>query len=252
MRLKLQDILKQTSHRPWEIPTQKWRFYQEWNDALFLHWQVDLEELKKFVPEELEIDLFDGKPWVSIVAFAMQEIRPRYMPAFAPISNFLEINVRTYIKTKDKSGVYFLSMEGGKNASCKVAKFISKLPYRYSKITRETESYRSMNSEFGDQLDVKFKIGAPAAYKTDLDRWLTERYALFQDNGDFINEYEIHHQEWPLNEPVIENITLSYPRFEKLIGRKPDVVNYSNGIQVLAWGKKSIHKTNWNKITVKT
>ncbi|WDO13393.1 DUF2071 domain-containing protein [Flavobacterium sp. WW92] len=239
--MKLKEILEQTSHRPWEIPKGGWRFYQEWNDVLFLHWQVDLEELKRFVPKELEIDLFEGKPWVSIVAFAMEEIRPRYMPAFTPISNFLEINVRTYIKTKDKSGVYFLSMEGGKILSCKVAKLISRLPYRYSKIKREKEFYRSMNSEFGDELDILFKIGKPL-YKTDLDRWLTERYALFQNAGGYINEYEIHHHEWPMNESVIENITLSYPRFEKLIGRKPDLANYSKGVQVIAWGKKKTPK----------
>lgn len=81
--MKLSEILENTKHRPWEIPKRSWRFYQEWNDVLFLHWQVDLEELRKFVPEELEIDLFEGKPWISVVAFAMEKIRPRYMPAFA-------------------------------------------------------------------------------------------------------------------------------------------------------------------------
>lgn len=50
--MKLKEILEQTSHRPWEIPKGGWRFYQEWNDVLFLHWQVDLEELKRFVPKE--------------------------------------------------------------------------------------------------------------------------------------------------------------------------------------------------------
>ena len=241
----IRKILEQNAHRPWEIPKDRWRFYQEWNDAIFLHWEVELEELKKFVPKELEIDLFEGKPWVSVVAFAMEEIRPRFLPAFAPISNFFEINVRTYVKTKSKNGVYFLSMEGGKDLSCKVAKLISELPYRYSSIKREMEYYRSSNSEFGDALDIKFKIGQ-AIQKTEIDLWLTERYALFQDTKKFINEYEIHHQEWPIREAIIENIELHYPRFEKLIGRKPDLVNYSEGVKVIAWGKKKIKKSDWD------
>lgn len=240
----IRKILEQNGHRPWEIPKDRWRFYQEWNDAIFLHWEVELEELKKFVPKELEIDLFEGKPWVSVVAFAMEEIRPRFLPAIAPISNFFEINVRTYVKTKSKTGVYFLSMEGGKDLSCKVAKLISELPYRYSSIKREMEYYRSSNSEFGDALDIKFKIGQ-AIQKTEIDLWLTERYALFQDTKNFINEYEIHHQEWPIREVIIENIELHYPRFEKLIARKPDLVNYSEGVKVISWGKKKIKKSDW-------
>ncbi|WP_447635174.1 YqjF family protein [Flavobacterium microcysteis] len=243
--MKLSEILENTEHRPWEIPKSSWRFYQEWNDVLFLHWQTDLEELQKFVPEELEIDLFEGKPWISVVAFAMEKIRPRYMPAFAPISNFLEINVRTYIKKKGKTGVYFLSMEGGKNLSCQVAKSISKLPYRYSKIKREEQFYDSSNTEFEDQLNIQFSIGEPTTTKTDLERWLTERYALFQDDGSFINEYEIHHTEWPLKALSISNMALSYPRFKNLIGREPDLINYSEGVQVIAWGKKKIAKADW-------
>jgi len=93
-------------------------------------------ELKKHVPKELEIDLFKGKPWVSVVAFTMENIRPKNIPAFSPISNFHEINIRTYVKMNNKNGVYFLSIEGGKRLSCKIAKFISDLPYRYSIIDR--------------------------------------------------------------------------------------------------------------------
>lgn len=241
----IRKILEQSTHRPWEIPKDRWKYYQEWNDAIFLHWEVDLEELKKYVPKELEIDLFEGKPWVSVVAFAMEEIRPRFLPAFSPISNFFEINVRTYVKTKSKTGVYFLSMEGGKDLSCKVAKLISELPYRFSSIKREMEYYRSSNAEFGDTLNIKFKIGE-TLQKTELDRWLTERYALFQDTKNFINEYEIHHQEWPIREAIIENIELNYPRFEKLIGRKPNLVNYSEGVKVVAWGKKKVRKSDWD------
>ena len=57
-----QEILHTIEHRPWDIPTESWKFYQEWNHAIFLHWEVTLTELEKWVPKELEIDLFDGNP----------------------------------------------------------------------------------------------------------------------------------------------------------------------------------------------
>ena len=235
--MTIQEILNTTEHRPWKIPTGNWKFYQEWNNAIFLHYQVDLTELQKFVPQELEIDLFEGKPWISVVAFTMEKIRPKNLPSFSPISDFDEINIRTYIKSNNKTGVYFLSIEGGKSLSCRVAKGISELPYRYSKIKRTPQNYHSQNSEFNDKLNIEFKIGMELTNKTELDKWLTERYALFHDTGASINEFEIHHLEWPINGIELQELELNYSRFEKLINDKPSRIHYSNGVKVLAWGK---------------
>lgn len=236
------QILNQTDHRSWKIPNQNWRFYQEWNRAIFLHWKVDLFELKKFVPKEIEIDLFDGNPWVSLVAFTMEKIRPRYLPYFSPISNFDEINIRTYVKSKNKTGVYFLSIEGGKRFSCKVSKMISELPYRFSKMKRTSNQYISYNSEYGDEFNIDFSIRKEREDKSNLDKWLTERYALFQDSKTSINEFEIHHLEWNIKELEVEKLKVIYSRFNKLINDKPDKIQYSDGVQVLAWGKKRIKR----------
>ena len=245
-KMTIREILDNIEHRPWKIPTDSWKFYQEWNNAIFLHYQVDLTELKKLVPKELEIDLFDGKPWISVVAFTMEKIRPKSLPSFSPISDFDEINIRTYVKSNNKTGVYFLSIEGGKSLSCKVAKGISELPYRYSKIKRTEQNYQSQNSEFNDNLNIEFKIGKETTDKTELDKWLTERYALFQDTNDSINEFEIHHLEWPINEIDLQKLELNYPRFEKLINEKPSRIHYSKGVKVLAWGKIKNKKTGYN------
>ncbi len=236
--MAIKEILQQTEHRPWELPTKGWRFYQEWNNAIFLHWQVDPAELKKFLPQELEIDLFDGKPWVSLVAFTMEKIRPRFLPAIPLISNFDEVNIRTYIKSNNKTGVYFLSIEGGKKLSCVIAKGISGLPYRFSNISRTSNQYRSANHKFDDQLDLAFDIGPKLSVKTELDKWLTERYALFQDEGRRVYEFEIHHLEWPVHTLTLRKFHLRYRRFESLIQDLPDVSHYSSGVKVMAWGRQ--------------
>ena len=239
--MSIDTILNNNEHRPWKIPSHKWSYYQEWNRAIFLHWEVDLEKLKPFVPKEIEIDLFNGKPWVSLVAFTMEKIRPRFLPSFFPISNFDEINIRTYVKSNNKTGVYFLSIEGGKIFSCQLAKSLSKLPYRFSKIKRSKNSYQSYNSVYNDRLDIKFNNAKKIINKSKIDSWLTERYALFQDSGKHINEYEIHHNEWPMNTIDIMNLNISYPRFEKLIFGKPTKSQYSDGVKVIAW-KRIIKK----------
>ncbi|WP_109851015.1 YqjF family protein [Aquimarina sp. AU58] len=235
--MSIKELLNTTEHRPWKIPNKNWKFYQEWNNAIFIHWQVELSELQKFVPKELEIDLFEGKPWVSLVAFTMEKIRPKNLPAFPPISNFDEINIRTYVKSNSKTGVYFLSIEGGTSLSCKIAKAISQLPYRYSKIKRGKHQYLSINPKFKDQLDIQFSIKEEITDKSPLDIWLTERYALFQDTEKSINEFEIHHLEWPIQKIEVTNLKVNYARFDKLIKGKPDKIQYSKGVNVIAWGK---------------
>lgn len=76
-----------------------------------------------------------------------------------------------------------------------------------------------------------------------MDKWLTDRYALFQDTDNSINEFEIHHLEWPINEIALKKMDLNYKRFDKLIKNEPDKIQYSKGIKVIAWGKKKKAKT---------
>lgn len=242
--MTIKEILNITGHRPWSIPAEKWKYYQEWNKAIFLHWQVELQELRALIPSDLEIDLFDGKPWVSLVAFTMEKIRPGNLPSFSPISDFHEINIRTYVKKDNKAGVYFLSIEGGTRISCKIAKALSALPYRYSKIKRQKTLYISENQQFKDKINIKYEIGQELKEKTELDKWLMERYALFQDTETSINEFQIHHIEWPTYKLDTQEIEIAYPRFKKLLNNLPDKKHYSTGVQVIAWDKKKQKRNN--------
>ncbi len=240
--MTIREILENQAHRPWELRTDSWKYYQEWNNVLFFHFQVNHAKLRSYVPAELEIDLFEDKAWISVVIFTMENSRPKHLPAISSISNFDEINIRTYVKANNKTGVYFLSIEGGKRMSCAVAKAISGLPYRHSKIKRSNGVLQSENQQFQDKLDVEFRIGKEIMDKTDLDTWLTERYALFQETDNAINEFEIHHSAWPLNEIDFKMNALNYERYEKILNNHPSKSHYSKGVQVLAWGKKSIQK----------
>jgi len=84
--------------------------------------------------------------------------------------------------------------------------------------------------------------------KTELDKWLTERYLLFQDTEKSINEFEIHHVEWPMNEIELKKSVVNYQRFDKLINNKPIKTQYSKGVKVIAWGKNKKDKTDYNTV----
>ncbi len=68
-----------------------------------------------------------------------------------------------------------------------------------------------------------------------MELWLTERYALFQETKNSINQFEIHHLEWSTNQVEIQDLKLNYSRFKTLIQTNPTLAQYSPGVQVIAW-----------------
>lgn len=233
----ISNILSDTAHRPYDLPIGQWRYYQEWNDALFLHWMVPSEILRKCVPEQLNIDSYDGQCYVSLVAFTMQRIRPKFLPAVKFISDFHEINLRTYIDNGNKKGVYFLNIEAEKRVSAFVARYLSGLPYEKSVIKRTDKTYKSKNEIKNFDLDAEFEVKDRLVRKSELDSWLTERYCLYVDLNEKIVRYDIHHREWELKNVAIKNLQLGYKIGNyDLSDKRPDLAHYSNGVKVLAWG----------------
>jgi len=238
--MKTIDILNKINHRPFEIPSHKWIYYQEWNKAVFLHWEVNPNLIKSMLPKGIELDIINGKTWVSLVAFDMNNISVKRTLKPPYIADFQEINIRVYVIYNGKPGVYFLSMEANKQLSCTVLKNTSKLPYRYSKMNRSEFLFQSKNNTYNDSFNLECNIENISIKKDKTDLWLTERYALFQDYKNYIIEYDIHHIEWPIQKINIQKLEINYPRFNHLINDKADKIHYSQGVQVLTWDKTKI------------
>jgi uncharacterized protein YqjF (DUF2071 family) len=237
----IQDMISSLSHRPYPLPTGVWRYYQEWNDALFLHWQVPFEVLRQHVPATLRLDSFEGNCYISLVAFTMQNIRPIGLPAVKFISDFHEINMRTYVEHNGKKGVYFLNIEAEKHLSVFIAKNISGLPYRRSVMRRSAEKYSCVHPSDDFNFEAKFSIGEIIQDKTALDKWLTERYCLYLDQDENVFRYDIHHKEWELQQVELNQMKLKYDRTGfSLVDRTPLLTHYSKGVQVIAWRKQKI------------
>jgi len=237
-------LFQSVSHRQWPLPTRSWSYYQEWNEALFLHWKVPAELLRPFIPKGLELDTFNGEAWISLVAFTMEKIRPKNLPAFAPVSDFHEINVRTYVIRNNKPGVYFLNIEAQKLVSAKLSKLLSGLPYQKAAMKRapfkETHSYTSDLKKKGFRFKAVYTVSDQAVAKTDTDLWLTERYCLYLDKGPKIYRYEIHHLPWELQQVELEEIQTNYHLGKIDLNRQPDLVHYSPGVEVIAWNKEKL------------
>ncbi len=237
----INDFINDVSHRPWEKPSDNWQYYQEWNHAVFLHFEVNFDDLRKLVPKKLELDHFNNQYYISIVIFKMENIRPRNLPSLDFISNFHEINVRTYIKNNDKTGVYFLNIEAEKYLAALVAKTLSGLPYEKSNIKQKENQYINQNPKKNFKLKIDYSIENKILNKTLFHLWITERYCLYLEKKHQFYRYEIHHKEWELYALDIKNISLNY-KIGNLNLTEKNIVDfcYSPGVKVVSWKEEKL------------
>jgi uncharacterized protein YqjF (DUF2071 family) len=186
---------------------------QTWHDLLFAHWPIDPGVLRAKVPPAFEIDLFDGVGWVGIVPFRMTNVAPRGVPSLPWISEFPELNVRTYVRVDDRPGVYFFSLDAGSTVAVQAARTLLNLPYFAAAMTVDPlpdgiryESERR-NADPTARLSARYRPTGPPfqAIQGTLEYFLTERYCLYNLNQQGAPyRLEIHHPPWRLQPAVAE------------------------------------------------
>ena len=123
------SIVESTGHRPWPMPSAPWLMTQSLNSLLFAHWRVDASQVRRLVPGTFDLDLFDGEAWLGVVPFYMTNVGLRATPALPWLSAFPELNVRTYVRVAGRPGVYFFSLDAGRQLAVAAARLLLKLPY---------------------------------------------------------------------------------------------------------------------------
>lgn len=208
---KYSNTLSKYKHRPFALEQTPWVINQSWCNLLFAHWPVSVEALRALVPESLELDLYDGQAYIAVVPFEMREVSPRFLPSVPWLSFFPELNVRTYVRYKDKPGVYFFSLDAGNPIAVWLACNLYHLPYFNAKMQCQQDiiagqkqykytSSRAATSNPEVQLDVSYGPTGPVYYSKpgSLEHFLTERYCLFTVYSGTVYCGDIHHEPWPL------------------------------------------------------
>src|SRR5215210_331254 len=93
-----------------------WLIRMRWLDLLFAHWPVAPAPLERLIPPQLELERFEDRAWLGIVPFTMDDVAPRGVPTLGRFGTFPELNVRTYVRRRDRPadrGVWFLSLDAG-------------------------------------------------------------------------------------------------------------------------------------------
>ena len=226
-----------------------------WRDLLFAHWPVSPDALRPHIPETLELDTFDGSAWLGVVPFRMDGVRLRRLhglPVLPGTGAFPELNVRTYVRAGERSGVWFFSLDAGSRLAVRGARAWFGLPYFDARIKVDTDvrDARGEGHHVGYSSRRIHRGAPPAAFEAtyhptgpgsvalsgSLDRWLTERYCLFTlDRRGTMRVGDIHHVPWTLHqaEAEIRANTMAEPLGLALEGEP--VLHFAHRLDVVAW-----------------
>ena len=178
----------------WALNQQRsgWIISQQWRNVLFLHYEVNPEELQKLVP--YPIDLFEGKGVVSIVPFVMKRIRFPFLPSVPGLSKLYELNLRTYVRINNKPAVYFFTLDSNHLFAVLIARLGFSLPYRSRSIDISNQDTYRLKS---DDLILEAKIGNEII-NDEFHQWATERYALITKRFGKDMWGVVEHEKWKL------------------------------------------------------
>jgi uncharacterized protein YqjF (DUF2071 family) len=242
--------LKFVDHRPWGLPKGPWIMAQTWHDLLFAHWEVPVAKMRELVPRGLEIDTFDGRAWIGVVPFRMSGVRLRGTPALPGLSAFPELNVRTYVTTEEKPGVWFFSLDAANRAAVEVARACFHLPYFSAGMRSEANgdairySSRRMDRRGkGESLEMKFGAAGECfeARPGTLEHFLTERYCLYAQRQDgALLRGEIHHAPWRLRAARAEFAENTMTKALGVVPHGKPLLHFSKLQEVVVWAPQIV------------
>ncbi|HZG53044.1 MAG TPA: DUF2071 domain-containing protein [Pyrinomonadaceae bacterium] len=226
--------------RPPELPLME----HHWGKLLFMHWPIPAERLRSLVPPQLTIDTFDGEAWVGITPFTLWDVRLSFTPPVPYLSDFHELNVRTYVLYRGVPGVWFFSLNTNSSMTVLGARTFYFLPYFNSDIDLRQEGdiihYRLRRDEAGRPaaFDASWEIGKelPEAEPGTLEFFLTERYCLYSASGESIYRARINHRPWPLRQAALLSYASDIAESDYLpkLKSKP-LVHYAEALAVDVW-----------------
>ena len=174
-----------------------------------LNYEVDRTLLEDYVPAGTVLDSFDGRTYVSLVAFQFRNTKLFGSLAIPFHADFDEVNLRFYVRrtsgNENRRGVVFIAEIVPKWAVAKIAR----LAYGENYICLPMKHRVNMNGET-KTAEYEWKLdgawcriharasAAPArAEEGSLEQFITEHYWGYsaQRNGDSF-EYHVSHVPW--------------------------------------------------------
>jgi uncharacterized protein len=216
-----------------------------WQRLLFLHWSWDAREIQSTLPAGLFVDTFEGKAWLAIVPFFMRRVHPAGLPCLPWLSDFLELNVRTYVHdAAGLPGVWFYSLVCNQPLAVELARRCFHLNYVHARMKALLDrkgicSYRVRRRGYPQASFRYGSLGARVpADPASLEFFLIERYVLFSAGRDGqLHLGRVHHAPYRFGAASVEEWSF-VPAMADGFGnpaQPPDHTMVADDIDVEAW-----------------
>ncbi|WP_299557081.1 DUF2071 domain-containing protein [Seonamhaeicola sp.] len=184
----------------------------EWKDLIISTFEVDKSILEPYLPINTELDLFNGKALISLVAFTFSKVK--FFGIKVPFhQHFGQINFRFYAKSKTDGsrGVVFIREFAPKHLIALVGNKIYNEPYFFKAIGLK-------KLKKGDRIELQYNykvatIKAKAGTKTDklqknsLKHFVVDRYIAFiKSKKRKTVRYNIYHKPWEIHQMDSSNL----------------------------------------------
>ncbi len=171
-----------------------------WENLLFLHWAWSAADIQNTLPSGLRVDTLDGRAWLGMVPFFMRRVHPKGLPCVPWVSDFLELNVRTYVKDeRGVPGVWFYSLSCNQPMAVWLARRFFHLNYVHAKMNAHRDGagvhYRCQRRDFA-AAQFHYRSSGPflEPERGSLGFFLSERYVLYSaDARGRLFAGKVHH-----------------------------------------------------------
>ncbi|MDX1429086.1 MAG: DUF2071 domain-containing protein [Rhodothermales bacterium] len=179
-----------------------------WRDLLFASWPIEPDAARAAVPPTMEVDIYNGSAWMTVVAMRVEKNRARILPPIPGFDKFIELNFRVYVHVGDAYGVFFVRIQ--------TDRLFSDVAFSLFKVNIDRASMGIVHEEgaidftcqpnSSKQADSRFV----AKYRPygdafnpepgSLESFLYDRYCYFSDSGNGkVYRGDIAHPEWILH-----------------------------------------------------
>ena len=229
-----------------------------WENLIMANYAIDPEILKPYIPNGVELDLFEGKAFVSLVGFLFRKSRIFGIP-IPLLGSFEEINLRFYVKRKEgnqyKRGVVFIN----ETVPYKPVAWLANKLYKEHYIAIPTKHRIAVNQ---NEKEVEFQWKTPSQWniihvkasifsgemeRGCLQEFIFEHYFGYTKISEYESqEYKINHPRWQVNEIKEYHIDCNFKEmygdaFAKLENMEPEAVFIAEGSDIsVDWKRYNI------------
>ena len=228
----------------------------EWRKLAIANYFIDPSILKKYIPNKTELDLWNGKCYVSLIGFMFLNTKVKGI-SIPFHRNFEEVNLRFYVRHKEgnewRRGVVFIK------------EIVSKPLLAFVANTIYGENYKSMRTKHKWRTD---EDSTTIEYKWKIKRWnsvivkaeniqkeiqpgseeefITEHFwGYTRLNEKKTSEYGVEHPKWKMYDVKHYQINVNFAsvygsEFGSLTTQKPDSVFLAEGSEIIVRSGRKI------------